>query len=74
MNQLFKFFKLESLKGYRTIISGILIVLIGAIIEYQQKCNADPSWLDICTKLIVPGWVVSALGAAVVWFRKLASK
>ena len=63
---------LEKLKGLRTIISGVLIVVAGAILQYQSQCQTDPALLDICTKLPVQGWLVSGLGIAVVWFRKLA--
>lgn len=63
---------LEKLKGLRTYISGVLIVVAGAILQYHASCQTDPQLADLCAKVIVPGWLVSALGVAVVWFRKLA--
>lgn len=63
---------LEKIKGLRTILCGVIIVVAGALIEYQQKCGVDPTLADLCSKFIVPGWLVSGLGIAVVWFRKLA--
>ena len=63
---------LDKLKGLRTIVSGVLIVAAGVILQYQSQCQSDPALLDLCTKFAVPGWLVSGLGIAVVWFRKLA--
>ena len=62
----------EKLKGWRTIISGVLIIIAGGILQYHANCQNDPALADICSKLQVPGWAISALGVAVVWFRKLA--
>ncbi len=62
------------LKGARTYITGILIVAIGAIIQYQQGCDAaDPATIDLCAKVQIPGAVISALGGLAVLFRKLAT-
>ena len=64
---------LEKLKGFRTIISGVLIIITGAILQYHASCQTDPDLAGICSKLAVPGWLISGLGIAVVWFRKLAN-
>lgn len=63
---------LEKLKGLRTIISGVLIVIAGAILQYHQQCQTDVSLADLCAKVQVPGYLISGLGVAVIWFRKLA--
>lgn len=63
---------LEKLKGWRTIISGVLIIIAGAILQYHASCQTDPALADLCSKLKVPGWLISSLGVAVVWFRRLA--
>lgn len=63
---------LAKLQGFRTIISGVLIIIAGAILQYHASCQTDPDLADICSKLAVPGWLISGLGVAVVWFRKLA--
>ena len=65
---------LDRLKGFRTYLSAALIVIAGAILQYQASCQTDPALIDLCTKFAVPGWLISGLGVAVVWFRKLASK
>jgi hypothetical protein len=62
----------DKIKGWRTIISGLLIIVAGAVLEYHAKCQNDPALVEICSKLTVPGWLISGLGIAVVWFRKLA--
>lgn len=63
---------LDKIKGFRTIVSGVLIVLAGAILQYNQSCQTDPALADLCKAVVVPGWLVSGLGVAVVYFRKLA--
>ena len=63
---------LDKIKGLRTIISGVLIVVAGGILAYNQQCQTDPAIADLCSKLAVPGWLISSLGVAVIWFRKLA--
>ena len=61
------------LKGKKTIISGILIILAGGILQYNAMCQTDPAELaDVCAVIIVPGWLVSTLGMLVVWCRKVA--
>lgn len=64
---------LDKIKGLRTYASGVLVIAAGAVIEYHAKCQVDTGLAFICSKLVVPGWLISGLGVAVIWFRKLAN-
>jgi len=65
---------MDKLRGFRTYITSGLIVIAGAILAYNQSCEANhPDTIQACELFTFPGWIISVLGVAAGFFRKLAN-
>ena len=64
---------LKKLKGYRTYITMVVMIVLGAINGWNQYCSgADVA--DFCFNIQIPGVVFSVLAALGIYTRSLANK